>query len=80
MEDVSIILANRSAALYHMELYDLAISDIDLALPSYPKKMWYKLKERKARCLLAKEEFVAALESFKYLNQKLKYIYNHNLL
>lgn len=77
---MSIILANRSAALYHMELYDLAISDIDLALPSYPKKMWYKLKERKARCLLAKEEFVAALESFKYLNQKLKYIYNHNLL
>lgn len=65
MEDISIILANRSAALYHLELYDLVISDIDLAVVNYPKKMLYKLKERKARCLLAKKEFTDALQLFK---------------
>lgn len=65
VEDMSIILANRSAALFHLELYDLAISDIDLAIPNYPKKMLYKLKERKARSLLAKNELTLALQCFK---------------
>lgn len=59
------MLANRSATLYHMELYDLAIADIDLALADYPRKMVHKLKERKAKCLLAKEDFPKALELFK---------------
>lgn len=62
---MSIVLANRSAALYHMELYDLAIGDIDLAIPDYPQKMLHKLTERKARCFLAKEDFPQALELFK---------------
>lgn len=63
--DVSIVLANRSAALYHLKLYDAALVDINLALPAYPKRMLYKLKERKARCLLAKNEFEAAFQMFK---------------
>lgn len=64
-EDVAVILANRSAALYHLKHYDLAIIDLDLAIPNYNKKMVYKLKERKAKCLLAKNEFAQALQYFK---------------
>lgn len=65
--DVSIVLANRSAALYHLKLYDQALDDIELALPAYPKRLLYKLTERKARCLLAKNELVASLQWFKYV-------------
>lgn len=63
--DVAIVLANRSAALYHLKMYDQALEDIELALPAYPKRLLYKLTERKARCLLAKNEFAASLQLFK---------------
>lgn len=63
--EVAILLANRSAALYHQELYDQAMADIDLALPAYPKRLRYKLAERKARCFLARNEFEPALRWFK---------------
>lgn len=64
-EDVAVILANRSAALYHLKHYDQALRDLDLAIPDYNKKMVYKLKERKAKCFLAKNEFAQALQYFK---------------
>lgn len=63
--DVAIVLANRSAALSHLNLYDQALADVELALPAYPKRLAYKLMERKARCLLAKNEFADALLWFK---------------
>lgn len=66
VQEKSIILANRSAALYHLEKYDLALRDIQRALDhQYPKQMMYKLTERKARCYLAKKDHEAALEWFK---------------
>ncbi|XP_001865735.2 SET and MYND domain-containing protein 4 [Culex quinquefasciatus] len=62
----AIILANRSAALYHMEKYDLALKDIQRAIRlQYPKELMYKLTERKARCYLGKKDHVKALECFK---------------
>lgn len=64
-EDVAVILANRSAALYHLKHYDQALNDLELAIPDYNRKMVYKLKERKAKCLLAKNEFAEALKYFK---------------
>lgn len=64
-KEFSILLANRSAALYHMERYDLALLDIELAEESYPAEMMYKLKERTARCYLAKKSYENALNSFK---------------
>ncbi|XP_049549164.1 SET and MYND domain-containing protein 4 [Anopheles darlingi] len=66
VQEKSIILANRSAALYHLEKYDLALRDIQRALDhQYPKQMMYKLTERKARCYLAKKDHESALEWFK---------------
>lgn len=64
-ENLSIALANRSAALYHMENYDQALLDIALAEKGYPKHMLYKLKERCARCYLAKKDYEPALKSFR---------------
>ena len=62
----AIILANRSAALYHLEKYDAALKDIERAVSlGYPKEMMYKLMERKARCFLAKKEHSKSLEAFK---------------
>lgn len=67
VEDFSILLANRSAALYRMEKFDLALQDIELAEESYPKEMMHKLKERAARCYLAKKCYEQALEAFKFV-------------
>ncbi|XP_065073779.1 SET and MYND domain-containing protein 4 [Ochlerotatus camptorhynchus] len=62
----AIILANRSAALYHMEKYDQALKDIQRAIDyKYPKDLMYKITERKARCYLGKKDHVKALECFK---------------
>ncbi|XP_055544486.1 SET and MYND domain-containing protein 4 [Wyeomyia smithii] len=62
----AIILANRSAALYHLEKYDLALEDIQRAIRfNYPKDMMYKLTERQARCYLGKKDHVSALKCFK---------------
>lgn len=63
--DVAIVLANRSAALSHLKRYEQALADVDAALPAYPKRLAYKLAERKARCMLAKDEFAEALQWFK---------------
>lgn len=48
-----------------MEKYDHAIQDIELAEENYPVEMIYKLKERAARCYLAKKSYEKALNAFK---------------
>lgn len=48
-----------------MEKFDHALQDIELAEENYPKELMYKLKERKARCYLAKKQCENALNSFK---------------
>lgn len=66
VNEVAIILANRSAALYHCKEFDAALKDIDRAIQlKYPKDMLYKLMERKARCYLGKKNNVEALKAFK---------------
>ncbi|XP_031636986.1 SET and MYND domain-containing protein 4-like [Contarinia nasturtii] len=63
-KEISILLANRSAALYHLEKFEHALEDIELAEENYPAEMMYKLKERTARCHLAKKSYEKALKAF----------------
>lgn len=59
------MFANRSAVLYHQQKYDEALKEIERAIANgYPQDMMYKLKERKARCLLAKKNLKEALQAF----------------
>lgn len=45
-------LANRSAALFSLKAYNLALDDIRLALESgYPEELRFKLLERRAKIL-----------------------------
>ena len=51
--------------MYHTEQYDAALKEIEHAIEAkYPKDMMYKLKERKARCMLAKKNLEEALKAF----------------
>lgn len=51
-EDYAFALANRSAALYHLEEYNDSIRDIHRALANnYPNTKSYKLYEREIKCL-----------------------------
>lgn len=64
--ELGVLLANRSAAFYHMECYLQALRDCDEALKvGYPNHLLYKLEERRARCLLALKCHAKAIESFK---------------
>lgn len=75
-EEMAIVYANRSAALYHMEDYNQSLRDICLAMPNYPKHLSHKLYERKARCHLAHKDFDDALQAFKYLFIENNFIYS----
>ncbi|XP_053964507.1 SET and MYND domain-containing protein 4 [Anastrepha ludens] len=62
----AIILANRSATLFHMEKYDETLIDVKRSIDwGYPKELLYKLYERQARCYLAQENFPYAIDCFK---------------
>lgn len=64
-EEKAIILANRSAALYHMTKYDEALLDIQRSLElGYPTDLIWKLCQRQASCYLAKKNLSGALLSF----------------
>lgn len=64
--ELPIILANRSAVLYHLESFELAISDAEEAVRlGYPKELLYKLEERRARCLLALKKHNSAIDAFR---------------
>ncbi|XP_011269215.2 SET and MYND domain-containing protein 4 isoform X1 [Camponotus floridanus] len=70
--ELSVILANRSATLYHLEHYEHALEDMEEALQlGYPKDLFYKLEERRARCLLALKRHDAAIEAFRRALQTL---------
>jgi len=52
-KDLSLAIANRSAALYKLGFLELALEDIEFALDSgYPKDLSYKLFERKIKILV----------------------------
>lgn len=62
----AIILANRSATLYHMEKYDETLIDIKRSLDyGYPKELLYKLYERQAKCYMAKKDYPNTVAKFK---------------
>lgn len=62
----SIILANRSAALYHLDKYDETLIDIKRSLDyGYPRDTLYKLYERQAKCFLAKKNYPSSIIYFK---------------
>ncbi|XP_035289921.1 SET and MYND domain-containing protein 4 [Anguilla anguilla] len=51
-EELSLCLANRSAALFHLSLYQECLQDISRALgQGYPSHLQQKLLDRKAQCL-----------------------------
>uniref|UniRef100_A0A1B6CWC9 MYND-type domain-containing protein n=1 Tax=Clastoptera arizonana TaxID=38151 RepID=A0A1B6CWC9_9HEMI len=65
-EKLSILYANRSAALYHLKHYQLTLQDIELAIGSgYPKDIKYKICDRKARSLLALNQLKDARDAFR---------------
>ncbi|CAH2247975.1 SET and MYND domain-containing protein 4 [Pararge aegeria] len=64
-EELSIIYANRSAALNHLQQYEDALTDIKRSLSmSYPRHLRYKVYERKARCLLVLKRNQEAVIAF----------------
>ncbi|GAB1861357.1 SET and MYND domain-containing protein 4 [Camponotus japonicus] len=70
--ELSVILANRSATLYHLERYEHALEDMEEASQlGYPKDLFYKLEERRAKCLLALKRHDAAIEAFRRALQTL---------
>ncbi|KAF2356039.1 Tetratricopeptide-like helical domain, partial [Trinorchestia longiramus] len=67
-----ICLANRSAALYHLNDYYYCVKDIDEALEHhYPKDLKFKLYKRKARILVDLKRHLEARDSFR---QALKWL------
>ncbi|XP_077276488.1 protein-lysine N-methyltransferase SMYD4 [Temnothorax americanus] len=70
--ELSVILANRSATLYHLERHEYALEDIEEALQlGYPKDLFYKLEERRARCLLGLKRHDEAVKTFRRALQAL---------
>ncbi|XP_054271330.1 SET and MYND domain-containing protein 4 [Macrosteles quadrilineatus] len=71
-EELSVLFANRSAALYHIKEYDAALQDIKSALENnYPLNLQYKICDRKARCFLALNQLKSAQDSFRETIQAL---------
>ncbi|XP_076025237.1 protein-lysine N-methyltransferase SMYD4 [Genypterus blacodes] len=51
-EQLPLCYANRSAALYHLQLYQESLDDIDSAVDhGYPSQLLHKLDARRAQCL-----------------------------
>ena len=65
-DELALGLANRSAALQFLRKYDLAITDIDLAIRyGYPTDVQYKLLDRKGKCYIHLGKKSEAIECFK---------------
>ncbi len=64
-KELAIGFANRSAALFRMQLHVECLNDITQSLQSgYPQELSYKLHDRKGRCLMKLGRTKQALESF----------------
>uniref|UniRef100_A0A146LER3 Protein-lysine N-methyltransferase SMYD4 n=1 Tax=Lygus hesperus TaxID=30085 RepID=A0A146LER3_LYGHE len=64
--EFSIIRANRSAALYHLQEYQAALTDIEMALAQgYPKHLHHKVLDRKAKCLMALKQNYTAIQALR---------------
>lgn len=70
--ELSVLLANRSAVLFSLKAYHLALDDITLAFQTgYPDDLAYKLYDRKAKCLVAFKQMEQAKEAY---SMALKYV------
>ena len=70
--DLGVILANRSATLYHLEKYNYGLTDAEEALRvGYPQELLYKIEERRARCLLGLKRHHEAVLAFRSALQAL---------
>ncbi|XP_075233505.1 uncharacterized protein LOC142331462 isoform X3 [Lycorma delicatula] len=66
MVELAIVLANRSAVFYHIGEHQKALDNINAAFESgYPSSLYYKVYDRKARCLLALKQHKSAIEAFR---------------
>lgn len=63
--DMATVLGNRSAVLLNMKEYELAVNDINSALPMFPKENLFKLVHRKAKCLYELNQTSEAYQSYK---------------
>ncbi|KAL0896024.1 hypothetical protein ABMA27_012009 [Loxostege sticticalis] len=64
-DELSILYANRSAALNHLEQYEETLADIKRCLAlGYPRHLRYKVYERKARSLLVLKRNKEAISAF----------------
>lgn len=71
-KDLGVILANRSATLYHLEKYNYGLTDAEEALRvGYPQELLYKIQERRARCLLGLKRHDEAVLAFRNALQAL---------
>ena len=65
-EELLFALANRSAALQFLKLYELSIRDIDQSIEwGYPKEQLFKLLERRGKCLAHLGKKAEAIDTFK---------------
>uniref|UniRef100_T1GGT7 Uncharacterized protein n=1 Tax=Megaselia scalaris TaxID=36166 RepID=T1GGT7_MEGSC len=65
-EFASIVVANRSAALYHMNKFEDCLKDVARAFKlGYPKDKSYKLYEREAQSHLGLKNNEPAIAAFK---------------
>jgi len=64
--DLAILLANRSAVLFSLKAFPLALDDIQLAFEmGYPDDLAYKLYDRKAKCMLPFKRMKEAEAAYK---------------
>lgn len=72
-EELSLALANRSAALFQLVRYDHALQDMELALRhGYPEILRYKLYDRKGKCMMQLNKHEEAITAFGKAEEYLK--------
>ena len=72
-EEMSLAVANRSAALFHLGLFEECLADINAALErNYPKRLFPKILSRKAKCLKILQNSVSYPDEVKSLEKMIK--------
>ena len=65
--ELAVLLANRSAVLFSLKAYGMALDDIELAFRlGYPDDLAYKLHDRRAKCLVAFKQMEDAGEAYRW--------------
>ena len=68
--ELAVLLANRSAVLFSLKAYGMALDDIELAFRlGYPDDLAYKLHDRRAKCLVAFKQMEDAGEAYRWVRR-----------